>query len=269
MASGYAFPFVELPASRTLAKKRRSGVTMVADWGEASNRHLEDTLALVGSYVDYAKIVTGTARLYPRDYLMERLSIYKAHRIAPFIGGQFFEFMLARHGWGTMPRFFDEARSLGFTTIEISENCITMASQERAKAIAMACNHGLAVMAEVGSKDMSSEIGHIVRAIDELKQFDVEYLLLEAAEIFVDGAIRRDLLDEVARSVPLDRIMFELPGPWISGVSSYMIHDLRKLLVKEFGSDVNLANIHFEEVIATESLRCGLGVVGPSERTTD
>lgn len=265
MSNDYAFPFVETPVSRTLPKKRTSGLTMVADWG-SSNAHLEDTLELVGPYVDFAKIVTGTSRLYKRDYLMRRLAIYQAYQVEPFIGGQFFEYMLALHGWGSIPRFFGEARALGFTTIEISENCIPMTSEERVKAIALARSHDLAVMGEVGSKDTSSEVADILASVNEIKDLDVEYLLLEAAEIFENGEIRRDLIDGILANVELDRIMIELPGPWISGVSSYMIHDLRKLLIKEFGPDVNLANVHFEEVIATEALRCGLGVVGPSRR---
>ena len=90
MSEDFAFPFVDLPQARTRGKRRRAGVTMVADWG-SSNTHLAESLELVGPYVDYAKIVTGTARLYRRDYLAARLAIYKEHEIAPFIGGQFFQ----------------------------------------------------------------------------------------------------------------------------------------------------------------------------------
>jgi len=268
MTSEFAFPFVDLPVARSKAKKRISGCTMVADWG-SSNQELDELLELVGPFIDFAKIVTGTSRLYKRDYLVQRLGIYAAHDVEPFIGGQFFEYILANQGWEAMPRFFDEAAGLGFKCIEISENCIPLSAQERVRAISMARRHGLAVMGEVGSKDMSSEVADIIEAIKQIKELDVAYLLLEAAEIFVDGDIRHDLLEEITKTIELDRIMFELPGPWISGVSSYMVHDLRKLLIREFGPDVNLANIHFDEVIATEALRCGLGVVGPASRTAE
>ena len=55
--------------------------------------------------------------------------------------------------------------------------------------------------------------------------------------------------------------MFELPGPWISGCTSCDIHDLKKLLIREFGVNVNLANIMPDDVMETEVLRAGLSVI--------
>lgn len=61
--------------------------------------------------------------------------------------------------------------------------------------------------------------------------------------------------------------MIEVPGPWVSGVSWSMVHDLTKLLIKEVGCDVNLGNIMPDGILHTEALRAGLGVVQPTERT--
>ena len=61
----------------------------------------------------------------------------------------------------------------------------------------------------------------------------------------------------------LDKVLLELPGPWISDTSHSKIHDLKKTLIHIFGPDVNLANIMPHEVMETEALRVGLGVVGP------
>lgn len=58
--------------------------------------------------------------------------------------------------------------------------------------------------------------------------------------------------------------MIEVPGPWVSGVSWSMVADLTKLLIKEVGPNVNLGNIMPDEIIHTEALRVGLGVVQPT-----
>jgi phosphosulfolactate synthase len=42
-----------------------------------------------------------------------------------------------------------------------------------------------------------------------------------------------------------------------------MIEDMKKFLVAEFGPGVNLANVQPQDILETEALRVGLGVVGP------
>ena len=62
----------------------------------------------------------------------------------------------------------------------------------------------------------------------------------------------------------MSRVMIELPGPWISGVTLAQVYDMRKMLVKAFGPDINIANVKPDDVFDTEALRVGLGVVGPT-----
>ena len=38
---------------------------------------------------------------------------------------------------------------------------------------------------------------------------------------------------------------------------------MKKLLVSELGPDVNIANVMPQDILETEALRVGLGVVGP------
>jgi phosphosulfolactate synthase len=73
-----------------------------------------------------------------------------------------------------------------------------------------------------------------------------------------------DLVHAVVGGLDLSRVMIELPGPWISNVSLSQVYDMRKLLIKAFGPDVNMANVKPEDVFENEALRVGLGVVGPS-----
>ena len=94
-----------------------------------------------------------------------------------------------------------------------------------------------------------------------------ELLLIEGAELVGNGTVNTDLLHACRHDLDWGRVLFELPGPWISGVSLSEIHDIKKLLVREFGADVNIANVMPDDIIETEALRVGLGVVGPVRRT--
>ena len=77
------------------------------------------------------------------------------------------------------------------------------------------------------------------------------------------GRLNTELINAVVGALDMSRVMIELPGPWISGVSLAQVYDMRKLLVKAFGPDVNIANVKPDDVFDTEALRVGLGVVGP------
>ena len=95
------FGFIEMPAGRSRSKPRRSGLTMMADFG-LTFEHTESVLGLSGDFIDFAKIAVGTARLYSRPYLAKKLELYKRHAVRPFIGGQFTEYVFATQGRQTM-----------------------------------------------------------------------------------------------------------------------------------------------------------------------
>ena len=56
------FGFVELPRARSQQKPRKSGLTMVADFG-LPHRYLEDLVDMAGPYIDLCQIAVGTSRL--------------------------------------------------------------------------------------------------------------------------------------------------------------------------------------------------------------
>ncbi|MCB2055027.1 MAG: phosphosulfolactate synthase [Geminicoccaceae bacterium] len=264
--SSAPFGFLDLPPTRSTAKPRRSGMTMIADWGMTVGA-VDGLMALAGAYADFAKIVTGTARLYPPDQLAAKLDLYRRHAVRPFIGGQFAEYVLANHGRKALGRFFTEATRLGFATIEISDNCLPIDDQERASLVREATDAGLAVMGEVGSKDEKTDVARLIAQAHVCFEAGAELVLIEAAELVEDGAIATSMLRRITAELDMRRVMIELPGPWISGTTLSMVEDLKKLLILELGPEVNLANVKPEELLATEALRCGLGVVGPKERT--
>jgi phosphosulfolactate synthase len=259
------FAFIELPAARS-RKPRRSGLTMMADFG-LTLEHTESVLDLSGSFIDFAKIAVGTARLYSRPYLKAKLDIYRRHAVRAFVGGQFAEYVLAVQGRQALARFFGEAVALGFDTIEISDNCVPLTDAERTEIIGEAIAAGLSVFGEVGSKDRKSAAEDLVEQVGVCLAAGSELVLVEAAEFVDDGRLDEDLIGAVTSRLDMARVMIELPGPWITGVTLAQVYDMRKLLIKAFGPDVNIANVKPDDVFDTEALRIGLGVVGPTARS--
>ena len=238
---------------------------MMADFG-LTREQTESVLELSGDFIDFAKIAVGTARLYARHYLVAKLDLYKRHAVRAFIGGQFAEYVLATEGRQALPRLFDEAVALGFSTIEISDNCVPLTDGERRDIIREAIAAGLAVFGEVGSKDRKSTADDLIEQACVCFAAGSELVLVEAAELVENGRLNEGLIGAVTDRLDMTRVMIELPGPWISGVTLAQVYDMRKLLIKAFGPDVNIANVKPDDVFDTEALRVGLGVVGPTVR---
>ena len=259
---GVPFAFVELPRERSQKKPRITGLTMVADFG-LPYRYAEDVVEMAGPYIDLAKIAVGTSRLYDLRYLRRKLGLYKVNRIRPFIGGQFQEYVFAVYGAGALRGFLTEAKRVGFDVVEISDNCVPLSDRQRFEQIRLAVDCGLAVFGEVGSKDMKNDAGLLIRQAGVCFKAGAELVLVEAAELIENGKPKMKLINGIRRVLDMNKVLIELPGPWISNVTLSAVEDMKKFLVAEFGPDVNIANVLPQDVIETEALRVGLGVVGP------
>jgi phosphosulfolactate synthase len=264
MTASAPFAFVPIDARRS-AKPRRSGLSMVIDDG-LPLPYVEGVLELAAPYIDLMKIKTGTARLYPRDALKRKLAMYQHAGVRPFLGGQFHEYVFARLGEAALPQFYEEARALGFDAIEISDNTVPLTPVQRRGQIEAAVGTGLVVFGEVGSKETLSNPALLVDQARLCFDAGASLVLVEAAELVEQGRVRRETLDIIRRNLPLDRVMIELPGPWISGVRACDIEDMKKIVFAEFGPDVNLANIDVTTIFDTEAQRVGLGTGGPLSR---
>lgn len=262
MSPDAPFGFVPIDARRSTQKPRTSGLSMVIDDGLPS-AYVEDVLRTSAAHIDLMKIKTGTARLYPRRVLMDKLALYKAAQIRPFLGGQFHEYVFATQGESALPRFYEEALALGFETIEISDNTVPLTERQRHDQIATATRAGLSVFGEVGSKETQSNPALLVEQAKVCFDAGAVLVLVEAAELMDQGKLRQDTLDVVRRGLPADRIMIELPGPWIEGVRHCDIEYMKKVVFREFGPSVNLANIDVRTIMDTEAQRVGLGTAGP------
>jgi phosphosulfolactate synthase len=259
------FAFVDLPRARSLTKPRRSGLTMMADFGLPCLQ-AEDLVTMAGRYIDLAKIAVGTSRLYELGYLRKKLALYRRHRIRPFIGGQFMEYVYAVYGDSALERFLREARRVGFGVVEISDNCVPLSRRERMAQIRLARKCGLAVFGEVGSKDTQNDARKLVGQALDCFEAGAELVLVEAAELIENGKPKLKLINGIRHGLDMSKVLIELPGPWISGVTLAVVEDMKKFLVREFGPDVNIANVMPHDIMETEALRVGLGVVGPKTK---
>ncbi|HYC63929.1 MAG TPA: phosphosulfolactate synthase, partial [Reyranellaceae bacterium] len=143
------FGFVPIDPRRSSTKPRRTGLSMVIDDG-LPLPYLRGALELAAPYIDLIKIKTGTARLYPRDQLVAKLKLCEEFEVEPFLGGQFHEYVFAKLGEESLPRFYAEALVLGFRTIDISDNTVPLSDDQRRSQIRLAVAAGLKVFGEVG-----------------------------------------------------------------------------------------------------------------------
>lgn len=259
------FEMVPLPAGRSTVKPRHTGLTMMMDWG-LPMQHLEDTLDLAAPYIDLGKIVAGTARLYDVETFRRKLALYKRYDVKPFLGGQFLEYVFATQGWKAVKPYCEEAKRHGVEAIEVSDNCVPLNDQERHRMIRLAIDSGLEVHGEVGSKTGKQEGAELIAQAKVCFEAGCELVLVEAAELMENGAIKQDLLAELRDGLDISKVLFELTGYWIKGTTLNDVFELQKAFVLEFGPDVNIANVQPDMLIGLEALRCGLSVVGPERR---
>ena len=144
---------------------------------------------------------------------------------------------------------------------------MALTDAERRDIIGEAIAAGLSVFGEVGSKDRKSTADSLIEQAGICFDAGSELVLIEAAEFVENGELNESLIAAVTSRLDMTRVMIELPGPWISGVTLAQVYDMRKLLIGAFGPDINIANVKPDDVFDTEALRVGLGVVGPSARS--
>jgi phosphosulfolactate synthase len=262
MAVTRAFDFIAPPPERSLTKPRACGYTMVIDQGlgMAAQR---DLLDIAGDYIDFAKFKSGQSRLYREAHLLQKIEQYLASGVKPFIGGQFHEYVFAVYGGAALSRFYAEARRVGFSTIEISDNVVPLTPQQRRDQIRSAIDAGLEVFGEVGSKDNQTSASELIDQAGVCFEAGASLVLVEAAELVTSGKPNQAMLDELTAHLDMKRVMIELPGPWIPDVRTCDIELLKKLLVSALGPDVNVANVSHDSVIDFEATRVGLGTAGP------
>jgi phosphosulfolactate synthase len=245
-----AFASVALPERG--GKPRNQGLTMMIDWG-LPVAHQRDVTDTVGHYVDMAKIAATIAGPMPKEILQRKLASYAEAGISTSPGGLFAEYAYLK---GNLDPFFQEAAELGFSAVEISDNLLNWNLDTKRETIRKAIdNYGLAVLGEVGRKDAAMSNDDVLRDIAVCFDAGASSVCVEAYELFAGEKIRDDLVAEIAKNFAEMKIIYELPVVVLPGISREFKHRVCSWMVAEYGSDVNLANVEWDEVWMTEMLR--------------
>lgn len=249
-----SFCFESVPVPEREAKPRRKGLTMMIDWG-LPHRLQADCLESQGLYVDEAKIAASIPRVMPGDVLKKKIEAYKSESVFVFPGGLFAEVAMAK---GRYDAFLEEASAAGFSGIEVSDNLLTIEPEKKKAAIQKAVQeYGLTVMGEVGRKEGSMTKEALIADVENCLEAGASLVLLEAHELF-HGEIRADVFEDLTRRVPLENLMFELPVTVLPDVTKTYKTKILFWMIKEFGPEVNLANVEWDEIYFTEISRRGI-----------
>jgi len=246
--------FASIPVPARQDKPRTRGVNMMIDWGMGLARQA-DTLESAGPYIDVAKIAATIPRVMPEAVLRRKLELYHAHGVTPSIGGLFVELTWKQ---GTYAKLLDEASALGFGAVEISDNLLAFPPADKARAIRQCVDAGMKAYGEVGKKEGELDDAQFLADIDNCLQAGASAVFLEAYELFGHGEVRSGLIAQITKRYPAEKILYELPVVILPGVHREFKHRITAWLVRELGTEVNLANIEWDEIYVTEMVRRGM-----------
>lgn len=242
-----------LPETRRFSKPRTSGITMVIDKGLGLTE-TRDLLEMAADHIDFLKIAFGSSALYPSYLMKEKINLAKEYDVHVYPGGTLFEIAVYQ---GMTEEFFQRARELGFTYIEVSEGTIDLPRPQRGEYIRRALGHGFGVLSEIGKKDTTIKI----KAEDAVEQI-YEDLKNGAEKVIIEG---RDSGKGVGIYNERGEVNDELLDAIITGVKSH-----QKLIIEapqttqhnhlllKLGPNVNLGNVQPHDVLTLESTRVGL-----------
>ena len=250
----YETAFKEIVIPEWPPKPRHRGITMVADWGFGLGKQ-RDLIETSGYFVDLAKIVVAISRVLPRDILAEKIRHYQKNGIQPFPGGQFLEIAILQR---RVKEYCRGALDVGYEAIEVSDNAITLTPGEKRAVIQEAVGSGLRVIGEVGKKVSTTDMGELIADIRNTLQAGSWKVFVEAKEIFGEE-LRVDLIRQLADSVDISKLIFEIPLVSVQEVHHYQGYKMWMWLLETFGPEVNIANVEYDDPMKLATLRLGIG----------
>ena len=232
-------------------KPRARGRTCLIDSGYPT-QYFSDVIASHHPLIDAVKFGWGTS-LVTKD-IERKIAILREHKIDYLFGGTLLEVAFSQ---GKLDEFQGFVSKHECPIIEVSDGTIPMTREEKCELIKrFAGDH--TVWSEVGYKDQQQSLDLPPSKWVEFMRASLEagasMVLTEARESGTsgicrsDGEVRFGLIEDIlASNIDLDQIMFESPNK-----------SLQTYFIKRVGTNVNLANIAFSDVVGLETLRLGL-----------
>ena len=227
---------------------RDSGLTMMMDKG-LSWRQAENFVDSSAHLTDIVKLGFGTS--YVSNDLERKISIYHEAGMKVYLGGTLFEAFIIRGMFDDYRRLLDK---FNLKTCEVSDGSVELNPELKCKYITDLAKD-FTVLSEVGSKEegiLISPNKWINMMSNELKA-GAWKVIAEARESGTVGIYRPNgtahvsLVNKIISKVAPENILWEAP-----------IKSQQVWFIKQFGANVNLGNISYEEVIPLETLRIGL-----------
>ena len=229
-------------------KPREKGLTMVMDRGLSIN-DTKNFIDMSLPYTDIVKLGFGTSAVSP--HVRAKIDLYKEAGLMVYLGGTLFEAFVARN-------MFKEYKELltkwDLNMCEVSDGSIEISHEDKCNYI-QELSKEFQVVSEVGSKDENKVIPPYkwIQLMEEELEAGSWKVIAEAREggnigIYNRGGdVRSDLIDEILTKIPNEKIIWEAPRK-----------SQQVWFIKLLGTNVNLGNISWDEVIPLETLRIGL-----------
>jgi phosphosulfolactate synthase len=238
--------FLDLPERRP--KPRLSGLTHLVDKG-VSLVGTDSVLATAAPYIDIWKFGWGTAYLDPA--LSAKLGLLASAQVRACVGGTLLEIAWSQ---GKALECLAWAHDVGFACVEVSRGIATMPLADKHDLIRAATDR-FVVLSEVGRKDPHEEPNPDQWAAEVAGDLEAgaRWVITEGREsgtvglYRADGSVREDIVAASLGGGSLDTVLFEAPRK-----------DQQAWFIREFGPEVNLANIAPDDGLALETLRRGL-----------
>jgi phosphosulfolactate synthase len=210
---------------------------------------VDGLLEVAGDSVDVVKLGWGTALVSAN--LRPKLERYAAHGLPVVLGGTLTELAIRQ---GRVEGLVAWLKELGLRHVEVSDGTIALEPTVKQELIRRLARE-FTVLAEVGSKDADFIMAPYVWVEQIERDLDAGAwkVIAESREsgtagIYrADGEVRTGLIDEIAHAVDAERLIFEAP-----------LREQQVWLLKRFGTECNLGNIHPADVLSLETLRLGL-----------
>lgn len=232
-------------------KPRNEGINLLIDNGYPTG-YFKDVIESMSDKIDFVKF--GWCTSLVSTNIEEKIKILKDNSINYFFGGTLFEKFLQQN---KLEEFKNFLKKHDCQYMEISNGTIDISNTEKCKYI-KEFSKEFKVLSEIGLKDSQKS--------EEMSPKKwIEYMLedLEAGSFKVitesreggnsgicrsSGELRVGLIEEIIdSSLNLCDIIFEAPN------KKLQVH-----FVKKIGTNCNLGNIAFSDVIGLETLRLGL-----------
>lgn len=211
---------------------------------------IRDLLDVAADYIDYAKIYAMNALLIPEATVKRTTRLYLDAGVEPFAGGILFEYAWMRNQLADMIHLLIR---LNIPGIEISENYATLSTEQRHRAIEQLQKAGLRVVYEFGRKnpDEPMSLTYLGEIVGAMSQHGIHHVTIEQCEI-----------DLLARDTP-DALLALAAQPWFDHViieaDPYRFPEQHVDILRDFGAEVNLANVTPGQILRLEGFRRGIG----------